>query len=141
MIEAGSKVLAGKRIFVVEDNAIDLAVLSKPLTLHGALVYADHDNVDIDEHILVQLPLDLIVLDCQLRHGRDGYAVFAWLQRYPRIRSIPMVMITSLDPETEIPRAKSLGFAGFISKPIDALTISQHFADIICGQPQWIVSR
>ncbi len=111
------------------------------LTLQGALVMADQANHDIQAQMLMNLPLDLIILDLQLRGGCDGYAVLTHLQHDARTRLIPVVMVTVHDPAVEIPRAQAAGCAGYISKPIDALTFARDIADILGGQHKWIISR
>jgi len=138
MIVESANLLLGKRIFIVEDDVINVFVLSKPLSMCGAKVYTNYNSIGIELHIVQHLPIDVILLDIMLRNGVNGYDTFRNLRANPDTRDIPVVAVTSLEPEIEIPKAISLGFAGFISKPIDMRTFAQDIADIIKGRKKWI---
>jgi CheY-like chemotaxis protein len=133
--------LSGKRIFLVEDDVINLHVLSKPLSSWGAIIFSNYNAIGIELHILENLPIDLILLDLMLRGGASGYETFRNLQLNPRTARIPVIAITSLDPATEIPKALAFGFAGFISKPINVLTYARDIVEILHGKNKWVVSR
>lgn len=133
--------LFNKRIFVVEDDVLNLYVISRPLTECGAQVYSNYNSIGIVAHIIEHLPIDVILLDIMLRNGINGYDIFLQLSQNPRLQNIPVVAVTSLDPESEIPKVKEMGFAGFISKPINARSFAQDVAGIINKDSKWIVSR
>ena len=132
--------LESKRIFLIEDDVVNLAVITRTLIRSGASVYENYSSIGIAKHVEQTLPVDLILLDIMLRRGVNGYDVIEQLKANPATARIPVVAITSLDPETEIPKAKAKGFDGYISKPINSYTFAQDIADIIAGQKKWIVS-
>ena len=135
------KLLDGKRIFLVEDNVRNVAVYSTNLRAHGARIYEDVFSYGIVLHIKDSLPIDLIVLDIMLRRGINGYDVYDQIRSEPDLKNIPIVAVTSLDPETEIPKAQQMKFDGFISKPINSRQFPKQLAAIIEGKNLWIVSR
>src|SRR5687768_3467048 len=45
--------------------------------------------------------------------------------------SIPVIFLTAKSQEAEIQRGLSLGAAGYVTKPFDALTLGQHVKDIV----------
>lgn len=133
--------LLEKRIFIVEDDVLNLHVVSKPLSLCGAMIYFNYNSIGIPIHIVQSLPIDIILMDIMLKRGISGYDIFTELQQNPQTVGIPVVAVTSLDPETEIPKAKAMGFAGFISKPIQINGFAQIIADIIDGKKRWVSSQ
>lgn len=133
--------LKGKRIFVVEDNVTNMAVFATTLKRLGATVIQDGWNTGTIEMLKKRLPVDLILMDLMLRRGLSGYDVFDELQLDPELKDIPVVAVSSLDPETEIPKAQEKGMAGFISKPIDIGMFPQQLAKAIDGEKVWIISR
>lgn len=133
--------LANKRIFIVEDDVLNLSVLSKPLSVHGAIIYYNYSSIGIPMHIEQSLPIDIILLDIMLKRGVSGYDAFKEIKQNPKTTHIPVIAVTSLDPETEIPKAKALGFNGFISKPIRVHDFAKHVADVINGQKKWVSSQ
>lgn len=135
------KLLKGKRIFLVEDDVINVAVYSTNLRAHGASIYKDVFGYGIVQHIKEFLPIDLIVLDIMLRRGINGYDIYNQIRSEPELENIPIVAVTSLDPESEIPKAQGKEFDGYISKPIDVQKFPEQLAAIIGGEKLWIVSR
>ncbi|MCA9970737.1 MAG: response regulator [Anaerolineales bacterium] len=133
--------LTGRRIAVIEDNVTNLAVFATTLRRQGASVIQDAWNTGTTELLLENLPVDLILLDIMLRRGVSGYDVFDAWQAYPELRDIPVVAVSSLDAETEIPKAQARGFAGFISKPISVVNFPGQIAACLAGEKVWVTSR
>jgi two-component system, cell cycle response regulator DivK len=139
--DAQVNILVGKRIFVVEDDILNARVFYKCLAKHGAFIYDDILGYGILQHIIDSLPIDMVILDIQLARGNNGYEVFNSLKKHSQLMGIPVVAVTSLDPETYIPIAKKMGFDGYFSKPINAIEFPHHLARIFNGENIWLVSR
>jgi CheY-like chemotaxis protein len=129
--------LAGKRIFIVEDDVSNMAIFAASLKGGGATVVQDYWNDETLRLLKQHLPIDAILLDLRLRYGISGYDIFAQLQAEPELARIPVVIVSASDPDVEIPRAKASGFAGFIRKPIKLLEFPKQIARCIQGQPLW----
>ena len=134
-------ILEGKRIFLVEDDVLNVGVFSTTLTKQGAMVYQDVLGYGIVQHILENLPIDLIILDIMLKRGQDGYQIFEQIKADPRLANIPTVAVTSMDPESQIAKAKAAGLSGFISKPINAMEFPKLLARVLNGEKVWVISR
>ena len=133
-----ARILEGKRIFVVEDDLVNLSVFNVCLRESGAYVDQDVLGYGISAHILERLPVDLIVLDIKLRGGTNGYDVYDDIRNQPKLKDIPVIIVTSLDPETEIPKAKAKGINGFVGKPIDMRDFPGQIAKVLDGENIWI---
>lgn len=129
--------LQGKRILVVEDNVLNLAVFATVLKQSGAIVVQDYWNTNTVNLITRHLPVDAILLDLMLKHQINGYSIFDELQAHPDLAAIPVIVVSAADPDTEIPKAKERGMAGFIGKPISPSRFPQQVADCINGRPVW----
>jgi len=67
---------------------------------------------------------DIIFLDIQLP-GVDGFEVLAFLRREPRLKDIPVVMVTSDDqPETAL-KARRTGALLTLVKPVSVETLER----------------
>jgi CheY-like chemotaxis protein len=133
--------LKGKRIAIIEDNITNMAVFATTLRRHGVSVLQDAWNTGTTDFLLDSLPLDLILLDIMLRRGINGYEVFQEWQNHPELKDIPVIAVSSLDAESEIPKARALGFAGFIAKPISMAHFPQQIANCIAGDNVWVTGR
>ena len=129
--------LQGKRIFVVEDDSSNLAIIRTILLRHGASVPFEvwgHKTVDA---MFRSLPIDLILLDLALPEGVSGYDVFDQLRAIPELSQVPVVVVTASDPSTEMLRARERGLNGFISKPIQYSTFAKLVAAALDGKDVW----
>lgn len=129
--------LKGKRVFIVEDNASNLAILSVHLRQQGAFVTFERWGAQTVRLIERALPIDIIMLDLMFPNNVSGFDVFDEIKAVPHLAHIPIVAISASDPDIAIPRARSKGFAGFVSKPIP-FNIAQHVAHAIEGKKVWI---
>lgn len=133
--------LKGKRIAIIEDNVTNLAVFATALRRQEVTVIQDAWNTATVDFLRSNLPLDLILLDIMLRRGINGYEVFEQWQAVPELKDIPVVAVSSLDAELEIPKAQEMGFAGFIGKPINLVDFPQQIASCIAGENVWVSGR
>lgn len=133
-----SMLLSGKRIFVVEDDAVNVAIAEYILKGQGAEVFHDYWGSFAARRLLSLLPIDVILMDLMLPRGVSGYEVFGELQEQPRLADIPAVIVSASDPTIELNKARALGFHGYICKPIDHKSFPRLIASIIDGKQVWI---
>jgi CheY-like chemotaxis protein len=60
----------------------------------------------------------LVLLDLKLPR-RSGFEVLDWLRRQPRLRRLPVVVLTSSALATDIRRAYELGASSYLVKPLE----------------------
>src|ERR1700733_1818072 len=83
----------------------------------------------------------LIILDLGLPAG-DGFAVLKNLQHCPELASIPVIVLTARDPETNEKRTLESGAVAFFQKPADNeefLSVIRASLDARWGQ--WVCHR
>lgn len=105
------------RILVVEDNALNMQLVSDLLRLHGYEVI----EAATGAHALVlaeEKRPDLILMDIALK-GMNGLEITHLLRQNPNTAHIPIVALTAYAGEADRRRAMEAGCAGFIPKPID----------------------
>ena len=132
------KLLEGKKIFIVEDDPLNLRMLCACMLDHGARIESNVLGFDIIEHIMDSLPVDLIILDIMLRKNLLGYDVLEKIRASKSIKDIPVVVVTSSDWEVALPRAKAKGANGFISKPFNLVEFPQHISLVLSGEQIWV---
>jgi CheY-like chemotaxis protein len=128
--------LKDKRIFIFEDDAYNLAVLSVPLRREGASVLFDRWGDTSSERLAGALPIDLILLDLMYPNGITGYQIFERIRLIEALKTVPIIAVTAADPDIEMPRAREKGFNGFIGKPITKRFI-QYVLDALNGKEIW----
>jgi CheY-like chemotaxis protein len=105
-----------KRILVIEDNPVNLELMTDLLEAFGFTVLAARDGA-LAIGLVRQEKLDLIICDVQMP-GMDGYEVAAYLKRDPMLRRIPLVAVTALAMVGDREKVLGAGFDGYIDKPI-----------------------
>lgn len=129
--------LKGKRIFIVEDNAGNLAIASIYLEGQGATVRFERRGDNVPKIILAQMPIDIILMDLMLPRNVSGFGVVDQIREIPELRMIPIVAVSAADPDRAMPVARQKGLAGFICKPVTPL-IAQHIAKVLDGKQVWV---
>ena len=113
-----------KRILVIEDNPVNLELMTDLLEAFGFTVLAARDGAQ-GIALVRQEKLDLIICDVQMP-GMDGYEVASYLKRDPMLRRIPLVAVTALAMVGDREKVLVAGFDGYIDKPISPELFKQQ---------------
>jgi chemosensory pili system protein ChpA (sensor histidine kinase/response regulator) len=100
---------------VVDDSITVRRVTQRLLERNGMRVLTAKDGVDAVSLLQENLP-DVILLDIEMPR-MDGYEVAAHVRNDPRLKHIPIVMITSRVSEKHRARAIELGVDDYLGKP------------------------
>ena len=100
---------------VVDDSITVRRVTQRLLERNGMRVLTAKDGVDAVSLLQENLP-DIILLDIEMPR-MDGYEVAAHVRSDPRLKHIPIVMITSRVSEKHRARAIELGVDDYLGKP------------------------
>jgi adenylate cyclase len=114
VIERGS-------ILVVDDDPVVRSMLSRSLEQNGHRVNTVKDGQEALDRVRAE-PFDVVLLDV-LMPGLDGYAVLEQLKKDPKLRHIPVVMVTALDDVESAVRCIELGADDYLPKPIDPIVL------------------
>jgi DNA-binding response OmpR family regulator len=104
-----------RRALVVEDDADIVELLTHYLSADGFGVEAAADGRKALA-LLRQGDFDLLVLDLQLP-GLDGLTVCAEVRRDPRLRDVPIVMLTARGDEADRIVGLEMGADDYVVKP------------------------
>ncbi len=100
---------------VVDDSITVRRVTQRLLERNGMRVMTAKDGVEAVSLLQDNLP-DIILLDIEMPR-MDGYEVAAHVRADPRLKDIPIVMITSRVSEKHRARAIELGVDDYLGKP------------------------
>jgi adenylate cyclase len=108
-------------ILVVDDDPVVRSMLSRSLEQGGHAVTTVKDGHEALDLVRAE-PFDVILLDV-LMPGLDGYEVLDQLKKDPKLRHIPVVMVTALDDVESAVRCIELGADDYLPKPIDPIVL------------------
>jgi adenylate cyclase len=108
-------------VLVVDDDPVTRSMLSRSLEQEGHQVTTSQDGRRALDLVHAER-FDVILLDV-LMPGLDGYQVLERLKADPKLRHIPVVMVTAVDDIESAVRCIELGADDYLSKPIDPVVL------------------
>ena len=121
-------------VILAEDDPDIQLVARLALKRAGFTVQVVGNGVEALDAIRQQPP-DVVLLDWMMPE-LDGPETCRRLKGDPATAAIPIIFLTAKSQETEIQRGLSLGAAGYVTKPFDALALGQQVKDIVDKQRQ-----
>jgi two-component system, sensor histidine kinase and response regulator len=112
--------LQGKRVLVVDDNAVNRQVLSLTLRRHGLDVFeAVSGRSALDALQVCQVSnqvCDAVVLDAHMPE-MDGFATAQHIRSMPACDGMPILMLSSAAARGDFQRAHAAGITAYLTKP------------------------
>ncbi len=118
-----------KLILMAEDDPDIQLVARLALKKAGYRVTAVSNGKELLARVADERP-HIVILDWMMPE-MDGPETCAQLRENPETADIPIVFMTAKSQGFEIERGLSLGAAGYIVKPFDALTLGEQLRDIL----------
>jgi two-component system cell cycle response regulator DivK len=124
---------AAKRILIVEDNEIDLRLLTDVLVVHGYETLQTGYGLEAINLAWANTP-DLILMDIQLRDV-SGLEVTRRLRKDSRSKRIPIIAVTAFAMTWHEREALDSGCDGYLSKPISIFGFLRTVESILSRLP------
>jgi PAS domain S-box-containing protein len=113
--------VTGARVLVIDDNAVNRAILMEQLTSWGfdacAARHGREGLAVMHEAVRLGLKVDCVVLDYQMP-GMSGAEVAAQIRATPSIAQTPIIMLTSVDQPLSGMENRQLAIAMQLIKPV-----------------------
>jgi len=122
---------ADDRVFalVVDDSITVRRVTQRLLERNGMRVMTAKDGLDAISVLQDHIP-DVILLDIEMPR-MDGYEVASHVRNDPRIKDVPIIMITSRVGEKHRARAIELGVNDYLGKPYQETQLLQALEPLL----------
>lgn len=121
--------MSGKRILLVEDNAVNRRLAQFLLKSKGYEVWEATTAPEAFATLKERRP-DLILMDIQLPEV-DGLTATRHLKADPTTQDIPVVAVTSYAMKGDETRALEAGCSGYVTKPIDKTLFLETVAKVL----------
>jgi chemosensory pili system protein ChpA (sensor histidine kinase/response regulator) len=116
-------------VLVVDDSITVRRVTQRLLERNGMRVMTARDGMDAVALLAENMP-DVILLDIEMPR-MDGYEVAAHVRNDPRLRDVPIIMITSRVGEKHRARAIELGVNDYLGKPYQESQLIDAIAPLV----------
>lgn len=113
-------------LLVVDDNRVNRLLLGRTLEQLGHRVaFAENGRLALD--MLRNRPVDLVLLDIEMPE-MNGYETLEALQADPKLRDIPVVMMSSVDEVDSVARCIETGAEDYLFKPVNVVLLRARVA-------------
>ena len=108
-------------LLVVDDNSMNRIMLSRYLTKLGyQATLVENGRQALDK--LQTEPFDQVLLDVEMPE-MDGYQVLEQLKADPRLRDIPVIMISAVEELESVVKCIELGAQDYLPKPFNPVLL------------------
>lgn len=129
-LEQGKKlssgVLVGKKIMWVEDDSFLSEIIARKLSSEKCTLVHTKDAEGALSLVETEMP-DVILLDILLP-GMNGFELLEKLKSNPKLKNIPIILLSNLGQKSDIEKGKSLGADRFLIKAM--LTLDEIIEQI-----------
>jgi CheY-like chemotaxis protein len=123
--------MTNKKILIIEDNALNLELVTDLLELHGFAV-ASARTAEEGLRLARELLPALVLMDFSLP-GMDGLSATKNLKTDPATRHLAVVGLTAHAMKGAQETALRAGCDGYMTKPIDTRTFAATVKNFIAG--------
>jgi CheY-like chemotaxis protein len=117
-------------VLIVDDD-VEIQNLVKTALRKQFKVYTEDSGAEVISRAETLRP-DLILLDLTMPHI-DGFEVLEQFRNHPALNCIPIICLSADNSEEQRERARKLGAASFLSKPIDTKTLADDIQHLVDG--------
>jgi HAMP domain-containing protein/signal transduction histidine kinase/CheY-like chemotaxis protein len=117
-LHQSDKILAGKKVLIVDDDMRNIFALSTVLEDHDMkIVSADngHDAIDILQE---DAEVDVVLMDIMMPE-MDGMETMREIRKVPRLKNLPIVAVTAKAMKGDREKCIEAGAWDYLSKPVD----------------------
>jgi chemosensory pili system protein ChpA (sensor histidine kinase/response regulator) len=122
--------VARQRLVMVVDDSITMRkVTGRTLERHDYEVMTAKDGLDAVEKLQDRIP-DVMLLDIEMPR-MDGYELATYMRNDPRLKNIPIIMITSRTGEKHRQRAFEIGVDRYLGKPYQEAELLRNVEEMV----------
>jgi type IV pili sensor histidine kinase/response regulator len=120
-------------IVVADDSVAARRWLVRSLEQSGYHVIPCRDGQEAWERLLAGTPCSLAILDIEMPR-LDGFQVLSQIRQHPKLRELPVAMLTSRMGDRHIQQATKLGANAYFTKPLGIQQLLRSLENLLSGR-------
>jgi two-component system, OmpR family, response regulator len=117
-------------IFIIEDDKALTDLVGEVLTKAGFLTRFARNRSEINAEFNKPPLPDVVLLDVSLPDA-DGFQILERIRGNPKIKNLPVIMMTGKSEVTDVARGLSLGADGYVTKPFKISGLVQAVSTVL----------
>jgi CheY-like chemotaxis protein len=117
-LHQADKILAGKKVLIVDDDMRNIFALSSVLEeYHMAILSADNGR-DAIRILQEEKDIDIVLMDIMMPE-MDGMETMREIRKFPHLKNLPIVAVTAKAMKGDREKCIEAGAWDYLSKPVD----------------------
>jgi CheY-like chemotaxis protein len=117
-LHQSNKVLAGKKVLIVDDDMRNIFALSTVLEEHDMIVVSADNGRDAIKILRAGDDTDIVLMDIMMPE-MDGMETMREIRKIPRLKNLPIVAVTAKAMKGDREKCIEAGAWDYLSKPVD----------------------
>jgi len=117
-LHQSDKVLAGKRVLIVDDDIRNIFALSTVLEEHDMIIVAAETGRDAIRILKTQADIDVVLMDIMMPE-MDGIDTMREVRKIPELKALPIIAVTAKAMKGDREKCIEAGAWDYLSKPVD----------------------
>jgi signal transduction histidine kinase/DNA-binding response OmpR family regulator/HAMP domain-containing protein len=117
-LHESDKVLAGKKVLIVDDDMRNIFALSTVLEEHDMRIVSADNGRDAIRILQEQSDVDIVLMDIMMPE-MDGMETMREVRKVPRLKHLPIVAVTAKAMKGDREKCIEAGAWDYLSKPVD----------------------
>jgi signal transduction histidine kinase/CheY-like chemotaxis protein/HAMP domain-containing protein len=117
-LHQSDKLLAGKKVLIVDDDMRNIFALSTVLEEHDMVIASADNGRDAIKLLQEQLDVDIVLMDIMMPE-MDGMETMREIRKVPRLKNLPIVAVTAKAMKGDREKCIEAGAWDYLSKPVD----------------------
>ncbi len=124
------------RVLVADDEPLSRAMVSKRLELLGAQIIEASSGSEAFA-LLMNGGVDAVILDLDMP-DIDGFALLGCIRSHPKLRHLPVIVLSGLDDRGSIQKALEAGATSYLLKPLNWTAFGEHVRSVLLVAGQMV---
>ncbi len=117
-LHQSNKSLAGKKVFIVDDDMRNIFALSTVLEEHQMVISSAINGRDAIQMLRNEPNMDVVLMDIMMP-DMDGFETMREIRKIPSLRGLPIIAVTAKAMKGDRERCIEAGAWDYLSKPVD----------------------
>jgi CheY-like chemotaxis protein len=117
-LHQSDKILAGKRVLIVDDDMRNIFALSSVLEEHQMIITSADNGRDAIKILQEHKDMDIVLMDIMMPE-MDGMETMREIRKFPHLKNLPIVAVTAKAMKGDREKCIEAGAWDYLSKPVD----------------------
>jgi CheY-like chemotaxis protein len=117
-LHQSDKLMAGKKVLIVDDDIRNIFALSTVLEDHEMVVTSAGNGRDAIKLLQEQPEIDIVLMDIMMPE-MDGFETMREIRKIPSLKGLPIIAVTAKAMKGDREKCIEAGAWDYLSKPVD----------------------